>query len=87
MKKKLKDLTASDILEICDNFFLKRENRCSHNCPLYGYKSNKCRASYRQQHRDQEIEYRFAEGERSLESAIFLTLQLARTQTHAHRRR
>ena len=61
MKKKLKDLTASDILEICDNFFLKRENRCSHNCPLYGYKSNKCRASYRQQHRDQEIEYRFAE--------------------------
>ena len=61
MRKKLKDLTASDILAICDKFFIKKENRCSRNCPLYRNKSNKCRKAYIQQHYDQEIEYELAE--------------------------
>lgn len=61
MRKKLKDLTASDILVICDKFFLKKENYCSHNCPLYRYGYNKCKTSYRRMHPNQEIEYELEE--------------------------
>ncbi len=59
MKKKLKDITFDEMIDICTKYTLgkARDKYCSSECPFYIDLCNfRCTDYYRETHPDEEVE-------------------------------